>query len=302
MSERRGRAEAAGPLAGGRHLVTGIVDEASLATEVAREVVAQGGHVVCSGLGPTPHHEDLSERARDHLAAAYESFRKTVDRELGDAAETFACDLSLDASVRDLAASLARRGVALDGVLHAVARDRTIGRDGPRPLLATTREEFLDCMDVSAWSLVALLRELVDAGALACGASVVCLSYLGAERVVSHPYKNIGVAKAALERITVELADELGRSHGVRVNAVRFSPHAATRAGGAIPGLAEAEAACAAASPLGNARPRDLALEVAHLLRPGHAITGEIRQVDGGYRNLAAAAGRAAEPSRPPRA
>lgn len=120
---------------------------------------------------------------------------------------------------------------------------------------------------------------------------MVSLSYLGAERVVSHPYRNVAVAKAALERITVELAHELGRAHGIRVNAVRFSPYAASRAGGAIPGLVAAEAACAEASPLGNARPHDLALEVAHLLRPGHAITGEIRHVDGGYRVLAAGAG-----------
>jgi hypothetical protein len=74
---------------------------------------------------------------------------------------------------------------------------------------------------------------------------------------------------------------------------IRFSPYAASRAGGAIPGLAEAEASCAQASPLGNARPEDLALEIAHLLRPGHAITGEIRNVDGGYHILAASRGSA---------
>ncbi len=279
------------PLAGRCFLVTGIADEASLATAVARELVEQGAHVVCSGLGPTPHHGELSERARDHLAAGFESFVKTVERALGPDAQALACDLALEASVRDLARELAARGVALDGVLHAVARDRTLGRGGARPLLEVTREEFLGCMDISAYSLIALLRELLRTGALARGAAVVSLSYLGAERIVSHPYKNVAVAKAALERITVELAYELGRSHAIRVNALRFSPYAASRAGGAIPSLAEAEAACAAAAPLGNARPRDLAWEVAHLLRPGHALTGEIRHVDGGYGILAAGAG-----------
>ncbi len=33
---------------------------------------------------------------------------------------------------------------------------------------------------------------------------------------------------------------------------------------------------------------RDLALEVAHLMHPGSAITGEIRHVDGGYHALGA--------------
>jgi enoyl-[acyl-carrier protein] reductase I len=34
---------------------------------------------------------------------------------------------------------------------------------------------------------------------------------------------------------------------------------------------------------MGNARPEDLAFEVAHLLRPNSRITAEVRHVDGGY-------------------
>jgi len=175
-------------------------------------------------------------------------------------------------------------------VVHAVARDRTLGPRGATPLLEVSREDFLDCLDVSAYSLIRLRRELVAADVLARGAGVAALSYLGAERIVPHPYRNVAVAKAALERTVVELAHELGRSHGVRVNAVRFSPFAASRAGGAIPGLAAAETAADVSAPLGNARPEDLAREVAHLLEPGHAITGEVRHVDGGLHRLAAGA------------
>ena len=94
----------------------------------------------------------------------------------------------------------------------------------------------------------------------------------------------MAVAKAALERVAFERAWELGRSHGVRVNAVRFSPYAASRAAGSIGGLAEAEAASARTAPLGNARPEDLAREVAHLLGPDQTIKGEVRDADGGLR------------------
>jgi enoyl-[acyl-carrier protein] reductase I len=55
-------------------------------------------------------------------------------------------------------------------------------------------------------------------------ASVVSLFYIGADRITSHPYRNIGIAKAALERITKELVFELGHADNVRVNAIRFSP------------------------------------------------------------------------------
>ncbi|MDJ0786163.1 MAG: SDR family oxidoreductase [Myxococcota bacterium] len=270
-----------------RCLVTGISDASSLATDIARQLLREDVQVVCSGLGPTSHHRDLSERARDHLSSQFESFRKTVETELGTDSVAIACDLGLDASVREMAAELAARGLVLDGLVHSVARDRTLTRGGSRALLDVSREDFLDCLDVSAYSLIRLVRTLLEEEALAPGASIVSLSYIGAERVVSHPYDNVAVAKAALERITVGLAHELGRSHGIRVNAVRFSPYSATRAGGAIPGLHEAEQACGSAAALGNASPGDLALEVAHLLRPGHAITGEIRNVDGGLQILA---------------
>ncbi len=274
-------------LAGRRVLITGITDAASLAAWAARGARQAGAELVCTGLGLTPHHQGLSDRAEAHMSSAFESFQQTVAEELGAETPTFACDLSLDGSVRDLAASLAEREMVLDGVLHAVAFDRTLRPGGKTSLLETSREDFLGCMDVSAYSLVALLRELIAAGVLADGAGVVALSYLGASRVVSHPYKNVGVAKAALERIAGELAAELGPAKGVRVNVVRFSPYSASRAGGAIPGLVEAEKRAADASPLGVAHPQALADEVVHLLRPGSAITGEIRHVDGGQNLLA---------------
>jgi len=271
-----------GPLAGRRFLVTGIADASSLALAVALELQAQGGELVATALGPTPHHGDLSERAHRYLEDARESAAKTVSQHLGDDVPLLTCDVGIDASLDELGAALRERELAVDGVVHAVAMDRTLRRGRSSRLLDTSREDFLSCMDVSAWSLIGLTRALMEAEALRAGASLVALSYIGAERVVSHPYKNVAVAKAALERIVVELAAELGPEHGVRVNALRFSPYTASRAGGAIPGLAEAEERAARESPLGNALPRHLALEVAHLMQPGLAVTGEIRHVDGG--------------------
>ncbi len=273
-------------LHGRRVLVTGIADASSLALPIAREIVAQGGELVCAGLGPAPGQAGLSDAARDYLERAHETFLQTVTSELGDTVPTFALDASLDESIATLAEGLAEKQLAIDGVVHAIALDKTIRGGSARPLLDVTRQEFLDCMNVSAWSLVALIAALVRSSLVAEGGSVVALSYLGAERVMTHPYRNIGIAKAALERIVRELAAELGPARGVRVNAIRFSPFSASRAGGAIPGLDEAVAQAAARAPLGNATPEALAWEVAHLLRPDLAVTGEVRHVDGGYHGL----------------
>lgn len=274
------------PLTGTRILVTGIVDGSSLALAIARELRDQGAELVCTGLGRTAHHAGLSARATSHLEAAWASFEATVREHLGDGTRALALDATLDESIEELARTLGQELGAVHGVVHSIALDRTIRGGRVKPLLDVTREEFLGCMDVSAYSLVALVRSLLRNAAIQKGAAIVSLSYLGAARVPVHPYKNVGVAKAALERITLELAAELGPSHGIRVNAVRFSPFAASRAGGAIEGLAGAVSWCEERSPLGNARPQDLALEVAHLLRPEARITAEIRHVDGGYHAL----------------
>lgn len=273
-------------LAGRRFLVTGIVDAASLALPVAREIQRQGGALVCAGLGPTRGQEGLSPSAASYVRLSFESFTKTVHEELGADVPCLALDVTRDESLDELAATLAERGLAVDGLLHSVALDRTIRGGRAKPLLEVSREEFLDCMSVSAWSLIGLVRSLLTARVLLPGSSVVSLSYLGAERVMPHPYRNVGAAKAALERITRELAAELGPAHGVRVNAIRFSPYAASRAGGAIPALEEMVHSAQRRAPLGNAPPESLAAEVAHLLRPGIAVTGEVRHVDGGYHVL----------------
>lgn len=274
------------PLAGRRFLVTGIVDAASLATHAALEIRRQGGELVCAGLGPSPGQEGLSPKGVAYVRMSFESFTKTVREILGPDVPCLPLDVSLDTSVDALARSLSDRGLAVDGLLHAIALDRTIRGGAAKPLLEVTREEFLDCMSVSAYSLVSLLRGLLAHDALRAGGSVVSLSYLGAERVMPHPYRNVGAAKAALERLTRELAAELGPARGIRVNGIRFSPYGASRAGGAIPGLEEMIRDADRRSPLGNAPPPSLALEVAHLLRPGLAVSGEVRHVDGGYHVL----------------
>jgi len=276
-----------GVLKDGVFLVTGVTTPASLALEVAREVAREGGRVVCTGLGVTPYHAHLSERASAFLEESFRGFQTTVREALGADTPTLPMDVTLEESIAETARTLRERRLRLNGVLHAIAMDRTIRGGEVKPLLAVTREEFLDTMQISAYSLVALCRALLEEGCLRDGASVVALSYIGAARIARHPYKNIGVAKAALERIALELAHELGPARGIRVNVVRFSPYTASRAGGAIGGLEEAEAHAAGAAPLGNATPRDLAREVVHLLQPELRVTGEIRHVDGGYHTLA---------------
>ena len=264
------------------YLITGIADEHSLAMFVAKEIVKHGGKVICTGLGVSPFHSDLSERARQYLSKTFEDFKSAVERELGSA-RVEVLDVTLDENIESLAQKLRDENIRLNGFLHAIAMDRTIRNKVVKPLLDVTTDEFCETVHVSAFSLVRLAHYFLKHDVLQPGASICSLSYIAAEKVTFHPYRNMSIAKAALERMTIELADELGRKHGIRVNAVRFSPYLGSKAGNAT--LTEVDVETSGQmSPLGNARPVDLAREIVHLFRPDGRITGEIRHVDGGYR------------------
>ncbi|HBS06811.1 MAG TPA: enoyl-ACP reductase [Leptospiraceae bacterium] len=265
-------------------LITGITDAGSLALSIARQAREEGANIVCSGLGRTEYHASISDRAADFLDKTYAAFEATVKAELGEDTPMFPLDVTLDGSIEDFCQALSQQNIQLDGFLHSIAMDKTIKAGVViKSILDVTKDEFFSAMDVSAYSLVSLTRGLIQNNLLKKDSSILALSYLGAEKVAYHPYKNIGVAKAALERIVVELAYELGVSHNIKVNAIRFSPYTGSKAGSAIQGLAEAVEFCEKHSPLGNARPEDLAWESTYLLRPYGRVTGEIRNVDGGY-------------------
>ena len=160
--------------------------------------------------------------------------------------------------------------------------DKTIRQKSVKPMLEVTADEFNDTMKVSAFSLISLSHALLKSKVLQNGASIVTLSYIAAEKVSFFPYINMSIAKAALERLTIEMAYELGRDFGIRANCVRFSPYMGSKAGNATLKIEDVERANKI-SPLGNANPEDLAHEVVHLFRKDIRITGEIRHVDGGF-------------------
>ncbi|MDZ4724894.1 MAG: SDR family oxidoreductase [Leptospira sp.] len=264
-------------------IITGITDSSSLALYIAKECKKQGANLICTGLGKTIHHKNLSENGLSYLEKTFSDFEKTVQSELGKEVRTYALDVGIQESIDDFVKVLKKENVQINGFVHSIAMDKTIRQGKVKPILEVSREEFMDAMNISAYSLLALTKALYFEDVLQKQSSILALSYLGAEKIVSHPYKNIGIAKAALERLTKELAYELGKAKGIQVNAIRFSPYTASKAGSAIEGLAEAVLESDNKSPLGNAKPQDLADEVVYLLRKNNRITGEIRNVDGGY-------------------
>lgn len=253
-----------GLLDGRKALIFGVANDHSIAWGIARAFHAQGASVGFSSV------EALLEKRVRPLAATLGS--------------TFVepCDVQSDEQIARVFAEWERREGTLDILVHALAFAKREELDGE--FAATSREGFHLALDVSAYSLVALVRGARPL--MVNGGSVMTLSYYGAEKVVAH-YNVMGVAKAALEASVRYLAADLGPSH-IRVNAISAGP-VRTLAAAGIAGFKSMYGAFADVAPLrSNITIDDVGGTAVYLASDlSSAVTGETIYVDGGFSILA---------------
>jgi enoyl-[acyl-carrier protein] reductase I len=225
--------------------------------------------------------QKLSE-AGATLAICYqnERLKKEADAlipELKDA-KAYQCDVSVDAEIDTLFATLKETYGTLHILVHAVAfaPPDAIKKE----FLLTTREDFRIAHDVSVYSLIAVSRAAVPL--MTEGGSILTLTYYGSTKVFPN-YNVMGVAKAALEATVRYLAASLG-SKNIRVNAISAGPIKTLAARG-IGDFTKILEAVEQRAPLhrnvdqlevGNA-----ALFLSSNLASG--ITGEVTYVDAGF-------------------
>ena len=253
-------------LEGKRFLVTGVANRWSIAWSVAEAIVREGGLVTFTYQGETQ----------------LLNLQKLLgELPLNEAPLLIPLDVRDDVSVGEAVRQAGSGGKRYDGLVHSIAFAKREELDGA--FLDTSREGFLLAQEVSAYSLVLLCRAFSEI--LNDGASVVAMTYLGAERVVPH-YNVMGAAKAALEASVRYLAFDLGK-RSIRVNALSAGP-VKTASGRAIKGFMDMQKAVSGQSPL----PKSLTAEdvgdvTACLLSDRfRAVTGELIHVDMGYHAL----------------
>ena len=168
----------------------------------------------------------------------------------------------------------------MDGLVHAIAfapREAITGEllDG------LTREAFAQAHDISAYSFPALAKAALPM-MQGRNASLVTLTYLGAERVVPH-YNTMGLAKASLEAAVRYLAANLG-PQGIRVNGISAGPIKTLAASG-IAGFGKILKFVEEHAPLRrNVTIDDVGNVAAFLLSElAGGVTGEILHVDSGF-------------------
>jgi enoyl-[acyl-carrier protein] reductase I len=258
-----------GFLAGKRLLITGVLNNRSIAYGIARACHREGAELAFSYQG---------ERFKERIAEFAAEFGSKL---------TFECDVSDDSQIEHLFAQLGESWDQFDGFVHAIAF-------APREAIAGdfldgfTRENFRIAHEISAYSFPAMAKAALPR--LRPGAALLTLSYLGAVRYVPN-YNTMGLAKASLEASVRFLAQSLG-AKGVRVNGISAGPIKTLAASG-IKDLGKLLTEFAATAPIRRAITIDDVGNAAAFLLSDLAagVSAEVMYVDGGFSQVALTSG-----------
>lgn len=249
-----------GLLDGKKGVILGVANDHSIAWGIAQALHREGAE-----LGFTYVGEALERRVRP-LAQSLNA--KLIEP----------CDVGSDEQIDALMTRAREIYGSIDILVHAIAfakRDELSGS-----FLKTTRTGFLTALEISAYSLIALIKAAKEL--LSPGASVITLTYHGSQQVVPN-YNVMGVAKAALEASVRYLAADLG-PQGIRVNAISAGPIRTLAASG-IADFRTLHRQFSRVAPLRrNVTSEDVGNTAVWLCSNlASAVTGEILYVDAGF-------------------
>lgn len=250
-------------LEGKRALITGVANRWSIATGIARKMHEHGASLAFTYQG---------ERVKDEV--------EKLAAELGGG-PVIECDVASDDSLAAMRDALAAKFGPLDALVHSIA---FADKDDLRgTVYDTSRKGFALSLDVSAYSLIALVSALRDN--FNDSASIMAMTYLGATQIVPN-YNLMGIAKAALESSVRYLAYDLG-GRGIRVNAISAGP-IKTASMRQVAGATKMLDVVPQVAPLRrNVTPEDVGNTAVYLASDlASAITADVHFVDAGYHTV----------------
>lgn len=225
-------------LKGKRGIITGALDENSIARKVALKAHEEGATFVLTNA-------PIAMRMGEINKLAEQTGSKIIPADA--------------TSVEDLTKlyteSMAHLGGKIDFVLHSIGMSVNIRKNIPYTEL--NYDFYQKGIDVSALTLHKMLAVAHKLDALNQHASVVALTYIAAQKVYPF-YTDMADIKAMLESIARTFGYHYGKHKQVRINTVSQSP-TKTTAGGGIKGFTDFFDFAQQQSPLGNASAEDCA-------------------------------------------
>jgi enoyl-[acyl-carrier protein] reductase I len=244
-------------LSGKTCLVMGVANKKSVAYRIANLLEKSGAEVIYTVRSET-RKESLAKLLRD---------RRVI-----------VCDVEQQSEIDRMAEQLETEQVTLDGLVHSIAfADYP---EGIRPFHETTRAQFLQAVDISAYSLINVCNALKQR--FQPSASVVTIG-ISTTRMASESYGFMAPIKAALESSLAFLTKSFSRFSDVRFNAVAAGL-LKTSASAGIPGYVDSYLYAEKVIPRGRAVETDeVASTAVFLLSPrSSGITAQSIVVDAG--------------------
>lgn len=216
-------------LKGKKGIIFGALDERSIAWRVA---------LAC-------HREGASFALSNAPIALRLGTLDALSEQTG--APVIPCDVSDDAQVTELMQKVKAEMGGVDFILHAIGMSPNIRKS--KPYEGLNYKWYHQTLEISAISLHKVLHFADEEGVLNDGASVLALSYIGAQRIFSK-YSDMNDAKALLESIARNYGSRLA-PRGIRVNTISQGP-TKTSAGTGIKGFDGMYTFAEKIAPLGN--------------------------------------------------
>lgn len=218
-----------GLLEGKKGLIFGALDERSIAWRIALACSREGGDFALSNAPVALRFGELDELAEKTGSSIYP------------------CDVSKEDEVQELMQKVKDEYGNIDFVLHAIGMSPNIRKKKEYENL--NYQWYQQTLDISAVSLHKILHFASEEDILNEGASVVALSYIGAQRIFSK-YSDMNDAKALLESVARNFGSRLAKK-GIRVNTISQAP-TKTSAGSGIKGFDAMYTFADKIAPLGN--------------------------------------------------
>jgi enoyl-[acyl-carrier protein] reductase I len=159
----------------------------------------------------------------------------------------YPCDVSKEEEVEELMEKVKDEYGKIDFMLHAIGMSPNVRKNKGYEEL--NYQWLQQTLDISAVSLHKVIRYADEADILNDGASILALSYIGAQRIFSK-YSDMNDAKALLESIARNYGSRLA-DRGIRVNTISQAP-TKTSAGSGIKGFDGMYTFAEKLAPLGN--------------------------------------------------